>query len=127
MVTKDHARTLRQAEIRRSFGRRIKRQAQELGLSLRQIAEIVEMDPSFLSRIVAGTRNPPNDELIEHLAKALQMPPEELLVEAGRIPELPEGTRKALPDFFRASKDLSESQIRTVLTVLETLAQTKEQ
>ncbi len=122
MVKNELHRATWQAEVRKSFGRRINRRAHELGLSLRQIAEKVEMDPSFLSRIVAGTRNPPSEEKIDRLAHVLEIPPEELLLEAGRLPRLPEGTKKVLPDFFRASRNLSKEQISAVITTLETVA-----
>ena len=122
IVKKELHGTTWKAELRKSFGRRINSQAHELGLSLRQIAEKVEMDPSFLSRIVAGTRNPPSDEKIDRLAHVLEIPSEELLLEAGRLPQLPEGTKKLLPDFFRASKNLSEEEISAVITALEAVA-----
>lgn len=110
---------MRQANINRSFGSRIERRARELQLSLRQIATSADMDPSFLSRIVAGERNPPSDEIIERLAGALELPPTELLLEAGRLPNLPEGTRNALPEFFRLTRNLNPDEIRGLLAAFE--------
>src|SRR5215469_7204844 len=44
-----------------SFARRIKERADELGLSLRQVAQRAEINPSFLTRIISGERNAPSD------------------------------------------------------------------
>lgn len=109
-----------QTNVNQSFGRRIERRAIELRLSLRQVAARADMDPSFLSRIVVGERNPPSDEIIERLATALELPSVELLLEAGRVPQnLPDGTRSALPQFFRLTSNLQPDEIQRVLNALE--------
>jgi transcriptional regulator with XRE-family HTH domain len=56
-------------------------------LSLREVAHRAGLSPSFLSRVLAGERGlPPNDVLLD-LAKALGVrPPVMLLLQAGRIP-----------------------------------------
>src|SRR5262245_26269564 len=70
-----------------SFARRVKERTKELGLSQRQVAQRAEIDPSFLTRITSGERNPPSDDVIERLARALEMPTLDLFLEAGRIPK----------------------------------------
>src|SRR5262245_33662486 len=47
-----------------SFARRVKERTEELGLSQRQVAQRAEIDPSFLTRITSGERNPPSDDVI---------------------------------------------------------------
>jgi len=109
-----------------SFARRIKERAEELGLSLRQVAQAAEIDPSFLTRIISGERNAPSDEVLERLALALKMPTLDLFLEAGRIPKLGEGVRRALPAFIDAAGDLSEDQIRTVFAMLNFIRASQE-
>jgi len=100
----------------RSFGRRVKQRAEELGLSLRKVAREAKMNPAFLAKIVRGDRKPPSDKKIEAVAQALKIPFVELLIAAGRIPEdLGQDVEGALPDFFRAAKDLTEEEIRAVV------------
>src|SRR5262249_24573057 len=101
---------------RESFSRRLKQRATELGLSFRQVAQRAGIDPSFMTRIVATDRNPPSDENIEKLAKALELPTEELYVYAGRIPAgVNDCVRRVLPVFFRVAQPLSEEQLMALL------------
>ena len=101
---------------RESFSRRLKERATELGLSFRQVAQKAGIDPSFMTRIVATDRNPPSDENIERLARALEMPKEELYVYAGRIPSgVKDSVRRVLPAFFRIAEPLSEDQLQKLL------------
>jgi len=109
-----------------SFARRIKERAAELGISLRQVAQGAEIDPSFLTRIISGERNAPSDEVLERLALALKMPTLDLFLEAGRIPKLGDGVRRALPAFIDAAGDLSEDQIRTVFATLNFIRASQE-
>jgi transcriptional regulator with XRE-family HTH domain len=102
-----------------SFARRVKERTEELGLSQRQVAQRADIDPSFLTRITSGERNAPSDDVIERLARALEMPTLDLFLEAGRIPKLNEGVKRALPAFIDAAGELSEGQIRAVLSTLE--------
>jgi transcriptional regulator with XRE-family HTH domain len=97
----------------------LKERAEELGLSQRQVAQRAEIDPSFLTRIISGERNPPSDDVIERIARALEMPTLDLFLEAGRIPKLKEGVKRALPAFIDAAGELSEDQIRTVFATLD--------
>lgn len=112
--------------VSESFVRRIRERGEELSLSLRQIAQRAEIDPSFLTRIISGERNAPSDEIIERLADALEMPPLALFLEAGRVPKLQDGVRRALPAFIDAAGHLSEDQIRTVLEMLHFIRSSEE-
>lgn len=56
------------------------------GLSLRELAEKVSIDFTYLSKIENGVLPPPSDHVIEHLAEALSVDKEELLALAGRVP-----------------------------------------
>lgn len=58
------------------------------GLGLRELCRRARLDPSFLSKVLAGKRNPPNaEDVLRRLAAALEIDPVELVVAAGRLPE----------------------------------------
>ena len=55
------------------------------GYSARQLAFEVGVDPSYISRLLAGERNPPSDQIIGRIAVALKVDLEDLLLSAGRL------------------------------------------
>ena len=58
-------------------------------LSCNELARIVAVDPSYISRLERGEREPPRRPVVERLAAALQLPLDEqdqLLVSAGYAP-----------------------------------------
>lgn len=57
------------------------------GLGLRELCRQAGLDPSFLSKVLAGKRNPPaEEEVLRRMAAALETDAVELFVAAGRIP-----------------------------------------
>lgn len=57
------------------------------GLGLRELCRQAKLDPSFLSKVLAGKRNPPAEEdVLRRIAVALETDAVELFVAAGRIP-----------------------------------------
>ncbi|MBI4061844.1 MAG: helix-turn-helix transcriptional regulator [Elusimicrobia bacterium] len=57
------------------------------GLGLRELCRQAKLDPSFLSKVLAGKRNPPaEEEVLRRIAAALETDAVALLVAAGRIP-----------------------------------------
>ena len=57
------------------------------GLGLRELCRQAKLDPSFLSKVLTGKRNPPAEEdVLRRMAAALETDAVELLVAAGRIP-----------------------------------------
>jgi transcriptional regulator with XRE-family HTH domain len=70
-----------------AFSRLITDAMTRRGLGLRELCRRAKLDPSFLSKVLAGKRNPPSEEeVLRRLAEALETDPVELLVAAGRIP-----------------------------------------
>jgi len=70
-----------------SFARLVSEAMSRRGLGLRELCRRAELDPSFLSKVLAGKRNPPSEEEpLRRLARALELDPVELIVSAGRIP-----------------------------------------
>lgn len=57
------------------------------GLGLRELCREAQLDPSFLSKVLAGKRNPPSEEdVLRRIAAALSLEPTRLIAAAGRIP-----------------------------------------
>lgn len=57
------------------------------GLGLRELCRRAKLDPSFLSKVLTGKRNPPAEEdVLRRIAAALETDAVELFVAAGRIP-----------------------------------------
>ncbi|WP_052348157.1 DNA methyltransferase [Imhoffiella purpurea] len=63
----------------------IRHRRESLGLSLRNTAGRCGVDPAHLSRVEAGT-TPPSETLLARLAEVLELPRDELLLVAGRLP-----------------------------------------
>jgi len=61
-----------QADIKKRFGKAIRRRRRELDISQEKLAEIAEIHRTYISSIERGERNP-SLENIEKLAKALDI------------------------------------------------------
>lgn len=58
------------------------------GLGLRELCRQAKLDPSFLSKVLAGKRNPPSEEdVLRRIASVLGTDAVTLFVAAGRIPD----------------------------------------
>jgi len=70
----------------RQFGKRLRELRNAAGLSLRELAEKVNVDFTYLSKIENGVLPAPSDKVIARLARALNADQDELTTLAGRIP-----------------------------------------
>lgn len=70
-----------------AFSRLITDAMARRGLGLRELCRQAKLDPSFLSKVLAGKRNPPSEEeTLRRIAVILETDAVELFVAAGRIP-----------------------------------------
>ena len=67
------------------LGEYIRHQRENQGLSLRKLAEQVQVDPAYLSRVERGII-PPSDTLVHSLAKVLEIEDDAMLLLSGRVP-----------------------------------------
>jgi len=67
--------------IQHKFGTNVRVRRVALGLSQEAFADIVGLDRTYVSGIERGRRNP-TLKIVEQVAKALQVPPHELLWDA---------------------------------------------
>jgi transcriptional regulator with XRE-family HTH domain len=70
-----------------SFSRLVSAALARRGLGLREFCRRAGLDPSFVSKVLSGKRNPPSEEEpLRRVAEALALDPVEVIVSAGRIP-----------------------------------------
>jgi transcriptional regulator with XRE-family HTH domain len=70
----------------KAFAEELQRLLAERGLSQRKLAQMIDLNPSHLSRVLRGAdRTHPSTALIRRIAEALNLP-------AGYFPELREAT-----------------------------------
>ena len=67
------------------FGSRIRELRKEKDISLRDFADRVGIDFTYLSKIENGKVEPPSEEKIRKMARELDVGAEELLVLAGKV------------------------------------------
>lgn len=110
------------AETPNDIGEFIREQRQNAELSLRRLADLAGVSNPYLSQIERGLRRP-SAEILQQLAKALEVSAETMYVRAGildndrgqghsglesainRAPELTEEQRKALLGVYRSFVD----------------------
>ena len=69
------------------FAARVGEALERRGLALRELCRLVDLDPSFFSKVLSGKRSPPMEEQsLRRIAEALDINAAELIVAAGRIP-----------------------------------------
>ena len=93
----------------------VKKQMEVVNLSLRTVASETGISPAYLSRLLSGERGlPPDDEMILRLAEVLRIdPPERLLVEAKRVPDL------LLPALLSAHQAVSTAELTEAMKQLK--------
>jgi HTH-type transcriptional regulator, competence development regulator len=69
-----------------ALGALVRKLRRDKGMTLAQLAILIPMSASNLSRVELGSQGPPADEVIERLAAALTADSDELLRAAGRSP-----------------------------------------
>lgn len=93
-----------------SFGQLIRQARKDKGYSQRELAKLVELDFTYLSKLENDRADyPPKEEVIRSLAHHLDLKAEELIFLAGRIPQRDEDflkkNYKAMPALFRRMQE----------------------
>jgi transcriptional regulator with XRE-family HTH domain len=92
----------------------IREQRRLTRLSLRKLSEMAGISNPYLSQIERGMRRP-SAEILQQIARALQISSESLYVRAGILDERTEGSD--LPSEVRRDPYLSEAQKRALLRI----------
>lgn len=113
---------------KRSFGKivrrlREKRLKTDDRFTLRKIAGIVGISPTYLSKVERSDFPPPSEKRIIAMAKALEADPDWLLSLAGKVPsdlqKIILGRPLLLSRFIRKLGKLSDKQIEKVLRKID--------
>ncbi|MFQ6122862.1 MAG: helix-turn-helix domain-containing protein [Dehalococcoidales bacterium] len=98
------------------FGARLRELRIQAGLTQRELANKINVDFSYLSKIENGVLPPPSDKVILRLAEALNADKDELLTLAGRIP----------PDIVQMLKNRKTLQLLRSDRIQKKVASSKE-
>lgn len=80
------------------FGSRIRQLRKEHDLTLRELADQVGIDFTYLSKIETGKGDPPAESTIRRLARVLQADADELILLADKLPDEMERDLLARPE-----------------------------
>lgn len=101
----------------RKFGPYLRERRVAMGFSLRRFAELLDVSPTYLSRMEQEkTDTPPTVRLARRAAELLSENVDEMIALAGRMPEdLPTIIRsepEAMPELLRAAQGLTAEKLR---------------
>lgn len=109
-----------------TFGDRIRQLRKEHDLTLRELAEQVGIDFTYLSKIETGRGVPPSEETIRRLANRLNADAEELVLLADKLPtnfqrDLLARPEKQVAGLYRtlAGKRYSDPEWQEILKLLK--------
>ncbi len=111
-------------ETEETFGERLRRVRRAQGLTLRQLAEMVSVDFTYLSKLENDRFAPPADTTITRLSEALSISPDEFFAVARKVPtDLRRRVRESPPEtalLLRklSTSHLSEDQYRQIMEIL---------
>ena len=96
--------------MEQNFGHLIRQARKEKGFSQRELAVMVGLDFTYLSKLENNRADyPPKEEVIRSIAKQLKLEAEELIFLAGRIPQKDEDFLrqhyKSMPTLFRRMQE----------------------
>lgn len=69
-----------------AFGTAVRDRREELGRTLSEVSAEIGISIAYLSRIERDRENPPRDELIDRIARAIRMPVDQAFAAARRLP-----------------------------------------
>jgi transcriptional regulator with XRE-family HTH domain len=104
------------AEQRRDIGKFIREQRKLAQLSVRKLADRAGVSNPYLSQIERGLRKP-SAEILQQLAKALELSAETMYVQAGMLDVDAAPKPVDLPAAIRAASELTEEQRQALLSV----------
>ena len=112
-----------------SFGFKIKEARKSAGLSQRELADRIDIDYGYLSKIERGKVPPPSEKIILKIAGILNLDTDELLVLADRPPsDLDPVITEApyIPAILRRTKGLDSKDWDRIEQLINELQETKQ-
>ena len=92
----------------KSFGQILRDMRIDVGVGLRELARLIDKSPGYLSDVENGRVAPPSEALIVHIARAMNLDKQKLLIAARKVdPELSDyvAQQSEIADFLRTAKD----------------------
>jgi HTH-type transcriptional regulator, competence development regulator len=110
--------------VDQNFGHLIRQARKDKGYSQRELAEKVELDFTYLSKLENNRADyPPKEDVIRSLAVHLDLDAEELIFLSGRIPQNDEEVLKQhyknMPTLFRRMRENPEFAQKVFRAALE--------
>lgn len=96
--------------MNQNFGQIIRQARKDKGYSQRELAKLVQLDFTYLSKLENNRADyPPKEDVIRSIATQLDLNAEELIYLAGRVPQGEEDflkkNYKAMPSLFRRMRE----------------------
>jgi HTH-type transcriptional regulator, competence development regulator len=96
---------------RTSFGALVRREREAKEIGLREMAKMIGVSPTYLSKIERGDFDPPAEDKVRKIAEIIGRDPDELLALGGRVAsDLTDIIRqrpREMADFLRIAKGLT--------------------
>ena len=96
---------------RKSFGALVRQEREAKEIGLREMAKMIGVSPTYLSKIERGEFDPPAEDKVRRIAEIIGRDLDELLAIAGRVAsDLTDIIRqrpREMADFLRAAKGLT--------------------
>jgi transcriptional regulator with XRE-family HTH domain len=102
-------------DVLRDLGNHIREQRRQAELSVRKLADMAGVSNPYLSQIERGLKRP-SAEILQQIARALEVSAESLYVRAGILDEEPESDLLAT---IRAQSGLSTDQKHVLIRIYE--------
>jgi transcriptional regulator with XRE-family HTH domain len=95
---------------KKSFGATVRRERERLEIGLREMARMIGVSPTYLSKVERDEFHPPAEDKVKKIAEIIGRDPDELLALAGRVSsDLTEIIRRhprEMASFLRAANGL---------------------
>jgi len=107
----------------KTFGEVIKDARKEKRITQRDLAKMISVDFTYISKIETGALEPPSESVIGKIAKILELDPNELFILAKKVPTefknsiIEEDTTANV--FFRKYQYLTEEQKERIKHIIE--------
>jgi transcriptional regulator with XRE-family HTH domain len=98
-----------------NFGQYVREQREAKGIGLREMAKMIGVSPTYLSKIERGEFDPPAEDKVKRIAEIIFRDPDELLALAGRVPtdlvNIILRRPREMADLLRAAKGLAPEHV----------------
>lgn len=100
---------------RENFGAVVRRERERLEIGLREMAKMIGVSPTYLSKVERDEFPPPAEERVKAIAKIIGRDPDELLALAGRVSsdlaDIIKRHPREMASFLRAANGLTAEEM----------------